>query len=59
MVREFLEEHENNYIIFYNYTPELLELYKICEELGYNIDVYSGEIKSLNFYNIYESLSCS
>lgn len=55
MVREFLEEHENNYIIFYNYTPELLELYKICEELGYNIDVYSGEIKSLNFYNIYES----
>ena len=47
LLKEFLVEHDNNYIVFYNYTPELIELYKIFEELGYNIDVYSGEVKSL------------
>lgn len=52
-LKEFLEEHEDNYIIFYNYTPEMLEIYDICESLGYNIDVYSGEIKSTFFYERY------
>lgn len=57
LFRKFLEENQDNYVIFYNYTPELLTLYEICEELGYNIDVYSGEIKSLIFYEEYSKLS--
>jgi len=56
-LEEFLENNENNYIIFYNYTTELIELYNICEKLGYNIDVYCGEIKSLLFYEKYQQLS--
>ena len=53
-LRKLLEESPNNYVLFYNYTPELLEIYQICEELGYNIDVYCGEVKSLCFYEKYE-----
>lgn len=53
-LKEFLETNEDNYILFYNYTPELCEIYDICEELGYNIDVYSGgDLKSLHYYDIY------
>lgn len=51
MLQHFLENNKNNYLLFYNYTPELLEIYEICDKLGYNIDVYCGEIKSLHFYN--------
>lgn len=50
-----LETDENNYIIFYNYTAELFEIFKICEELGYNIDVFCGEIKSLTFFDEYSN----
>ena len=56
-VKKFLAENEDNYLLFYNYTPELIMLYDICEELGYNIDVYCGEIKSLTFYNKFKELS--
>ena len=56
-LREFLEENEDNYILFYNYTPEFIEIYYICEQLGYNIDVYSGDIKSTVFYEEYEKQS--
>lgn len=56
-LRDFLERNEDNYVLFYNFTPELIELYTICEELGYNIDVYCGEIKSLVFYDRYERQS--
>lgn len=52
---EFLEENENNYVLFYNYTPELVAIYEICESLGYNIDVFYGEKKSLTNYEIYEN----
>lgn len=52
-LRDFLERNEDNYVLFYNFTPELLELYTICEELGYNIDIYCGEIKSLIYYDRY------
>lgn len=55
MLKQFLEDYENNYVIFYNYTPELIEIYSICEELKYNIDVYSGDIKNLTFYEAYEN----
>ena len=55
-MEHFLETNENNYLLFYNYTPELIEIYNICEKLGYNIDVYCGEIKSLKFYNDYVNM---
>ena len=56
-LKHFLEVNEDNYVLFYNYTPELLELYDICDKLGYNVDVYCGEAKSLTFYNKYCKLS--
>lgn len=52
-LKEFLEINEDNYVIFYNYTPELLEIYDICSDLGYNIDIYCGEIKSEVWYSKY------
>lgn len=54
-VKSFLKDNPDNYVLFYNFTPELLELYDICESLGYNVDVYCGEIKSLKYYERYES----
>lgn len=54
-LEKFLSENEDNYLLFYNYTPELIEIFDICERLGYNIDVYCGEIKSLTFYDRYTS----
>lgn len=54
MLRRFLEENEDNYVLFYNYNAELIELFNICEELGYNIDVYCGSVKSMTFYSEYE-----
>ena len=56
-LKKLLEENEGNYVLFYNYTPELLEIYKVCEELGYNIDVYCGEMKSLLFYDKYSKMT--
>lgn len=56
-LKELLENNPNNYILFYNFTPELLEIYDICDELGYNIDIYCGEIKSLFYYNKYSKQS--
>lgn len=56
LLKYFLEWNKNNYVLFYNYTPEMLEIYDICEELGYNIDVYCGEIKSLTHYQEYCNL---
>ena len=53
--QQFIKNNPNNYVIFYNYTPELLALYDICESEGYNIDVYSGEVKSLVFYEKYQT----
>lgn len=56
-VKHFLANNYHNYLLFYNYTPELIELYDICEELGYNIDVYCGECKSLYFYDKWANLT--
>lgn len=56
-LKTFLERNEDNYVLFYNYTPEMLEIYQICDELGYNIDVYCGEIKSEFYYTQYLGLS--
>lgn len=57
MLKEFLENNPDNYLIFYNYTPELFEIFNICETLNYKIDIYCGEIKSLNNYNTYNRQS--
>lgn len=56
-LRDLLETYEDNYVLFYNYTPELIRLYNLCEELGYNIDVVSGEFDSEIFYNRYANQS--
>lgn len=53
----FLKDNPDNYVLFYNFVPELVELYKICEKLNYKIDIYSGEIKSLFFYNQFKNLN--
>ena len=45
-----LETERDNYVIFYNYTAELIEIFDICDKLDYNIDVYCGEIKKLDNY---------
>lgn len=52
---EFLTDYPDNYVVFYNYVPEFNELFWICDRLGYNVDVYNGEIKNLHFYERYES----
>lgn len=59
MLQSFLERYEDNYVLFYNYTAELLEIFSICEKLGYNIDVYCGEFKYLTYYNKFCKLSDS
>lgn len=56
-LKEFLTNHEDNYLLFYNFTPELLEIYDICDKLGYKIDIYCGEVKSLCYYEEYKSMS--
>lgn len=58
-LEQLLENNEDNYIIFYNFTPELLEIYEICERLGYNVDVYCGEAKYTTFYDKFAKLSDS
>lgn len=54
-IEKFLSEHEDNYVLFYNYVPEFVSLFEICTALGYNVDVYNGEIKSLLNYERYSN----
>ncbi len=54
MLKQFLEDHEDNYVLFYNYVPEFHAIYQICDELGYKIDVFNGQVKNLDNYNNYE-----
>lgn len=49
-IKKFLEDNPGNYVLFYNYTPELVELFPMCESLDYKIDVYNGMFKSLYYY---------
>lgn len=56
-LEKFLQENEDNYLLFYNYTPELYAIFDVCTKLEYNIDVYCGEIKSLTFYEKYSKMS--
>lgn len=52
-LRDLLASNEDNYVIFYNYEAEFFELFNICCDLGYNVDVCSGNIKSEYFYQKY------
>lgn len=56
-IRSFLEENPDNYIIFYNYSPEYAKLFEICSKLNYNIDTCNGSEKSFNFYNAYSAMT--
>jgi hypothetical protein len=53
MVVDLLRNREDNYVVFYNYVPEFTELFERILALGYNIDVYNGDIKSLDNYTRY------
>lgn len=53
MVVDLLKNREDNYVVFYNYVPEFTELFERILALGYNIDVYNGDIKSLDNYTRY------
>jgi len=51
-LQEIIENNEDNYVVFYNYTPELFMIMAAAEEAGYVYDIYNGKIKDLsNFYN--------
>lgn len=56
-LKELLENNRENYVIFYNYTPELGKIFEVCEELDYDIDVYCGDIKELNHYEKFETMN--
>lgn len=56
-LEKLLSENEDNYVIFYNYEPEFLELFDLCDRLGYKVDVCNGSIKSEWFYKKYASQS--
>ena len=55
MIKDFLVENPDNYVLFYNYNAEFYMLFDMLDEIGYNIDVYNGEIKSTKFYERYAS----
>lgn len=48
---QLLEDNDENYLIFYNYTPELFMIMSVAEELGYVYDTYNGLTKEMNYYN--------
>lgn len=50
-IEKFLASHRDNYVLFYTYQAEFFVLYSILENLGYNIDVYNGLVKSLYWYD--------
>ena len=56
-VRSILTDEPGNYVLFYNFVPEFLKLYGLLNELGYNVDVWNGDIKSLHFYEKYQAES--
>ena len=55
MLRDFLKTYKDNYILFYSFTPELIEIYNIADALGYNISIYSGAIKDMDSYDNLDS----
>lgn len=56
-LKKLLEEHPDNYVLFYNFEPEFYEIFNMCDELGYNVDVCNGSIKSEYFYQRYINMT--
>lgn len=56
LLEKILTENEDNYVLFYNYTPEFFEIYNVCEKLDYKIDIYNGLMKSMINYESYEKM---
>lgn len=52
-LKKLLADNPDNYILFYNFDPEFFEIFDICCELGYNVDVCNGSMVSEFFYNKY------
>lgn len=59
LLEEFLSNNVDNYLIFYNYSPELYTIFEICEHLGYLVDIYNGHIKDTTFYDNYANLNAT
>ena len=49
-IEELLRENPDNYLIFYNWTPELYMIMEAADSAGYNIDVWYGKQKSQSNY---------
>lgn len=47
---ELITDKPDNYIVFYNYTPELYMIMSAAETAGYNIDIWNGNEKTLDNY---------
>lgn len=56
-LKELVTNNRQNYIIFYNYNAELISLFELFEKLSYNIDIYCGNIKSLENYENFAKIS--
>lgn len=52
--KRLLSEHPGNYAVFCNFNAELIELYDICESLGYKADVWCGRIKTMAHYDAWK-----
>ena len=52
-LKTLLEEYPDNYVLFYNYDPEFYEIFAICDELGYKVDICNGWKHSEYFYQKY------
>lgn len=50
-LKELLENNPDDYVIMYNYTAEFLMILSVCEELGYDIDVWNGLEKTRHNYD--------
>lgn len=50
--QQLIENNEDDYVVFYNYTPELWLLVLAAEEANYAVDIYNGFIKDLTYHNM-------
>ena len=48
---DILDNNEDNYVVFYNYTPELYLIMLAADEAGYVYDIYNGMEKDLSYFN--------
>lgn len=46
ILAELLNDQPDNYLVFYNYTPELYLILSAAESAGYKVDIWNGTTKS-------------